>query len=61
MIVYSRVNDKSKKKEKAKIKALSWVLDYSKDSRSGLVRKFYKLLGFDLTVLALKIFDKIKG
>ena len=61
LIVYSRVIDKAKQKEKARIKALSWVLDYSKDSRSGLVGKFYKLLGFDLTVLALKVFDKIKG
>lgn len=61
MIVYSRVSDKDKKKEKKNIKALSYVLDYSKDARSLVVKKFYKLFGFELTILALKILDKVKG
>ena len=61
LIAYSRRRDKESREQKQRIKKLSFVLNYSKDFRSGLVRKFNKYLGFDITILALRIFDRIKG
>lgn len=61
LIVYSRLKDKDKKKEKSKVKRLSFLLKYSLSNRPILVKKVYGLFGFNATILMLKIFDKIKG
>lgn len=60
LVVYSRVNDKAKKEYKQRIKALSWLLKYSMSKRPQLVSKIYSVFGFDMTILALKILDKVK-
>lgn len=61
LIVYSRLKDKNKAKEKERIKALSFLLDYALSNRPLQIKKVYKLFGFEATILMLKIFDKIKG
>lgn len=61
LIVYSRLKDKNKTKEKKRIKALSFLLDYALSNRPLQIKKVYKLFGFEITILMLKIFDKMKG
>lgn len=58
LIVYSRLKDKNKKNYKKRIKALSWLLKCSMSKRPQTVAKFYKLFGFDITVLLLRLKDR---
>lgn len=60
LITYTRLKDKAKKQYKSRIKALSYLLDYSLSSRPQKIRKFYKIAGFDGVVMMLKIYDRIK-
>ena len=60
LITYSRLGDKNKKQYKGRIKALSYLLDYSLSARPLQIKKYYKLAGFDGVILMLKIYDKIK-
>ena len=60
LIVYSRLTDINKKEYKRRIKKLDWLLKYGMSRRPQTVAKIYRIFGFNLTVSALKILDKIK-
>lgn len=60
IIVYSRITDVNKKEYKQRIKKLDWLLKYGMSRRPQTVAKIYRIFGFDLTVSALKVLDKIK-
>lgn len=60
LVIYMRVQDVEKKEYKQKIKALSWLLDYSENKRPMMVSKVYRLLGFDATIMMLNLLDKVK-
>lgn len=60
LITYSRLADKNKKQYNGRIKALSYLLDYSLSARPLQIKKYYKLAGFGGVILMLKIYDKIK-
>lgn len=60
LIIYARLKDKSKKEYKARIKALSYLLDFSLSARPLKMKKTYKLLGFGGVILMLKVYDRIK-
>ncbi len=59
MISYSRA-DKWRKDYKKQLKKLTYIVKNSTNPRARSIGKVYKLLGFDLTVLALRVMDKIK-
>lgn len=58
LIIYNRVNDKEKKQYVKRIKKLSWLLKYAKSKRPKIVSMVYRLFGFRLTTVALKLIDK---
>lgn len=60
LVVYSRVQDNDKLEYKKQIKELSWVLKYGLSKRPNLVYKVYRLFGFNITILLLKLLDRIK-
>ena len=60
LIVYSRLTDINKKEYKQRIKKLDWLLKYGMSKRPQMIAKIYRIFGFNLTVSALKILDKIK-
>lgn len=60
LVVYMRLSDSQKKYYKERIKKLDWLLKYSMSHRPQIVSKIYKTVGFDLTIVALKIIDRIK-
>ncbi len=60
LVVYARLKDRKKKESKKQIKDLDWLLKYSMSKRPKTVYKIYRVFGFDLTILALQILDKIK-
>ena len=60
LITFVRVKDSQKKESVKKIKALSYLLDYSKSNRPQQIKKVYKLVGFKGVTLMLTILDKIK-
>lgn len=59
-VVYARLKDKNKKHYKKQIKALDWLWQYSLSHRPKMVAKIYGVFGFELTILLLKILDRIK-
>ncbi|MBQ4613065.1 MAG: glycosyltransferase [Clostridia bacterium] len=59
-VVYARLQDKNKKQYKKQIKALDWLWQYSLSHRPRTVAKIYGILGFNLTIMLLKILDRIK-
>ena len=59
-VVYARLQDKNKKQYKKQIKALDWLWQYSLSHRPKMVAKIYGVFGFELTILLLKILDRIK-
>ena len=61
LITYLRVNDPKKKNHRNRVKALHNLLNHSKSKRPQTIKKVYSLLGFDGTLLALKLIDKMKG
>ena len=60
LITYNRVADKQKKEYKKTIKELAWLLDYGVSRRPIIVRRAYKMLGFNLMLTMLSALDKIK-
>ena len=60
LITYMRLKDKNKKQYKNRIKALSFLLNYSLSSRPLQIKKVYRLSGLDGVITMLKIYDKIK-
>ncbi len=59
MISYSRAGA-WRKEYKSKLKKLMYIVKESTNPRAKSIAKFYKIIGFDATVLALRIMDKIK-
>lgn len=60
MILFSGYPSKVSAPYKKRFKAQSYLLDYAVTPRALTVKKFYKLLGFDITILLLRILDKLK-
>ena len=60
LIVYARLQDNEKKKQKERIKRMSWILKYSLSRRPQTVKRIYQLCGFEITIMALQILDRIK-
>lgn len=60
LIVYARLKDTEKKKYRKRIKELSWLLKYSMSNRPKSISKIYRLLGFNMTIFALQVMDRIK-
>lgn len=60
LIVYSRLTDKKKKDYKMRVKNLGWLLEYSLSSRPRTIKKIHSILGFEFTIMALKILDRIR-
>ena len=60
LVVYARLKDAEKKKYRKRIKELSWLLKYSMSNRPKTVGKIYNLIGFDMTIFALQVMDRIK-
>lgn len=60
LIVYSRIIDKQKVSYKSKLIELVWLLNYGMTNRPRKINTVYKMLGFDITILILKIIDRIK-
>jgi glycosyltransferase involved in cell wall biosynthesis len=60
LVVYMRVKEKEKKKHKQQLKKYSWLLNYSRSKRPQLISKVYNFVGFETTIMMLKILDKIK-
>lgn len=60
LVVYSRLVDPSKKEYRTRIEQLDWLLKYSMSHRPQMISKIYRIAGFNLTIVALKIIDRIK-
>ena len=58
-VSYTRLPDRNKKFYKRRIKDLKWLLKYGLSSRPKILSKVYNLFGFDITILMLKIIDKV--
>lgn len=60
LILYSNYPSSVSKVYRNRLKAQSYLLDYAITSRALIVKKFYKLFGFKITVLLLKVLSKLK-
>jgi len=60
LVVYSRLSNSEKKEYVKRIVTMDWLLKYSMSQRPQMVYKIYKIVGFRLTIMALKILDRIK-
>lgn len=60
-ISYNRVKDKDRKKLRKRIRAIAPLLDYASSHRPLMVRKFYRIFGFSLTLFTIGVLDGIKG
>lgn len=60
LVVYSRLKNKQKREYRGRIKQLGWLLSHSMSRRPKLLENIYRILGFDLTIMALKALDAIK-
>ncbi len=61
LLNYGRVKDKRKKSLRKRLKALSPLLMYASSNRPLLVKKFYRVFGFSLTVFTVGALDRIKN
>ncbi len=59
MISYSRAGA-WRKEHKSKLKKLMYIVKNSTNPRARSIAKFYKLIGFNATVIALRALDKMK-
>ena len=60
LVLYSSYDSKVVKKYKKQVKSLCYLQQYAITSRALTMKKFYNLLGFDMTILLLKVLGKIK-
>lgn len=60
LICYANVREKEKKNYYKQIKELSFLMKYDLNPRTATFNKLRKLVGFDLTMLALKIICRVK-
>ena len=61
LIRYALIKDSSKKVYKSKLKSFRSLLNYDLIKRVKIVNRFYNILGFNLTIMLLSIFFKLKG
>ncbi|MBE6805504.1 MAG: glycosyltransferase [Ruminococcaceae bacterium] len=60
LILYTGLKDKNKKKHHKEIKQLAKLLKYDYNPRTKIFNKIYRLCGFEIMMLALKIICKIR-
>lgn len=60
LVLYSSYDSKVVKKYKKQVKSLCYLQQYAITSRALTMKKFYNLLGFDMTIMLLKVLGKIK-
>ncbi len=60
LIGYTTFDDKQKKTQYGKIKEMAFLFRYNLNPRVATFSKIYKLVGFDLMMLALKILCKVR-
>lgn len=60
LILYSNREGEVAKPNRERVKSLSYLQQYAITSRALTVRKFYKVLGFDMTVALLRLLSRIK-
>ena len=60
LILYSGYPSNVSKPYRDRMKAQSYLLEYAITSRAKTVKIFYKMFGFDITILLLKVLSKLK-
>lgn len=60
LVVYARLIDKEKKQYKERVKKLSWLLEYGLSYRPQTIKKIYNVFGFELTIIGLKLLDRMR-
>lgn len=60
LVVYSRLLDPQKKRYDERIKKMDWLLKFSMSRRPQLIYKVYKIVGFKMTIIVLRILDRIR-
>lgn len=60
LILYASYPAETAKPYKLRLKAQSFLLNYSITPRAITIRKFYKYFGFEITVILLKVMSKLK-
>lgn len=60
LILYAGYPSNVSRPYRDRLKAQSYLLDYAVTSRALTIRMFYKVLGFKITVLLLKVLSKLK-
>lgn len=60
MVLFAGYPAKVSRPYKNRMKEVSWLLDYAVTPRAITVRRFFKLLGFDITVVLLRILGQLK-
>lgn len=60
LILYTSYSADTVRPYKVRLKKQSYLLDYAKTPRAVTIKRFYKLLGFDITVFLLKLLAKLK-
>lgn len=59
-VLYSTYDNKVAKPYKKRLKSLCYLNQNAITSRALTMKRFYKILGFDMTILLLKVLGKIK-
>ena len=60
LILYTSYPSRTVRSYKSRLKASAYLFQYSKTSRSLTVKRFYKIFGFGITILVLRILAKLK-
>lgn len=60
LVLYSRYDNSTIRGYRKQVMDLSYIQEHAITSRALTIKKFYSFLGFDITILLLKIFGKIK-
>lgn len=60
LLTYARVGTPDKKAMKPRLKALAPVLQYGRSKRPLTVKKFYRVMGFSLTLTVISVLDRLK-
>lgn len=60
LICYVNTTDEKKKEYRNRIRELKFLLDYSDSKRPKLIRAVYSLVGFNGTIFALKLLQKMR-
>lgn len=60
LVAYTNCKDKTKKDHYKRLKSLSFLFKYNINPRVSLFSKVYRIAGFDITMMALKIICKVR-